>query len=261
MTVRELPTKTDDSLGRVKTDDPDRPFPRVIDLDHEVSFDEVERWKDLLIELAKGGIGTDWRFFDDFFKATADVVWKHTVASAGEINELDGSHADADEGVGWIQLVSPTGADTATLRCDREFVRGDHSPVFRARVKVSADAAHGLPRFGLYSSADAGASAAFLEITGAGSVWRANCASVAGGGSASQTTTVVATPGWHDLRIEVDAGSAVRFYVDDVLISTLITANAMPRAADRMAPYFTTTFGQGSGGSYVIDYVDIRGVR
>lgn len=272
MAMRDIPEKTDDSLGRVKSVDTDRPFPKVFDLDHEVHPDELERMKDAIIANAAGVVDAlDWHFFDDFIKAPT-TIWKQTLAGAGAVAELDGASADADSGVGWVQLSATAGGDAAAIRHDGEFVRGDHSPTFRARVKIPTNAADGLPVIGLYSAADAGATQAVLEVTGAGDVWKATIASDVGTGSTNVTTAVEATAGWHDVRIEVinsaivdgveiEVVKNVKFYVDDVLIATLLGSANVPQGADRMAPRFALTYGQGSGAVIVVDWVDVRGLR
>lgn len=279
MGIETIASKTPESIGLPVVDRP-RALGRVPK--YETSAEEWERFKDALIEgqtaigledgtttdsleaMAHGlnapsagrayYVGPGVGGAEDFFSKPAS--WTEDVAS-GTVTELLASNTDADTGSGWVKLTA-TGVGHTADYFSRHFVRGDHSPVFRARVKLSTTPANCDFVIGLYAL-DAPESYAVLEASGG--FWNALAKSFNNAETVEfATTAVVPTAGWHDIRIEIDDGDEVRYYVDDALAHTF-TGGGVPRTSDQFAVDFFVSRAAGAGGFMVVDWCEVRGTR
>jgi hypothetical protein len=258
MALPIIPTKTDGSLGRVKTMRVSG-FPQTPDLDHDLTPEELERIKDALIQMADvGSLG--WEIVDDF-ASIITPIWLKTESNNGTVIVIDAATSPASsEGFGWIRLrTDSTSGSQAILTHKYELIRGAVNPILRARVKLPANFANATPAIRFAGQSLATVAALLVE---SGGFWQTSTKSNAGTGTQTVTTAVAATTSAIvDIRIEVETGVEVRFYVDDVLIQTNTQANAIPAAADIMAIDMRCTRIASSGGDFFVDWVDARSAR
>lgn len=279
MGIATLPTKSDESLGREKTTPPSDGFERVFDPRYDVSPTEHNRRTDLLVELAEtigledgstaGSIearlpGSDrWRFFDDFHDdPTSNVRWTLVAGGAGSnIGLIPASAAPASaEGMGWCEITS--GGDVASspaIRSLEAIFRRGQGPIFEARVKLPATLANAAFVAGLQFGTDPTYA---LITTKDNGKWEVLIGSdgIPDSDSLELTTPVPAGGGIYTVRIELLAASATaRFYIDNVLVATLLTAT--PLTTEALHAVVRCQRKAGAGGTVYVDYVDIRGER
>jgi hypothetical protein len=263
MALDDLPTQTDESIGREKADRP-RPLPIVYDRRYEVPPDEHNRRTELLIELAKSvGSAASWRVFDDFFEdPTSGVRWTIVAGGAGSSVSIVPASSDpaSVEGGGWCALVSGGDAlSTPAIRwLDPVFRRGQ-GPIFEARVKLPATLANANFIGGFQFGTDPTYA---LITTKDNGKWEVLIGSDAIPAVASQelVTPAPVAGGIYTVRVELLADEATaNFYIDGTLVATLETAT--PEPTEALHAVIRCARKAGAGGTVYVDYVEVRGSR
>ena len=276
MGLTEIPTLVDHSLGRTKVDA--GPIPN---RDKFWPADEINKTRKAIAEMAASlglGDGTtqgtleqlakaindpagarpgSFAWMDDFLNLSSQV-WSQTTAGGGSITNSEGGDpiaSAADGGVGLVYLAGSSGSDVAKLESARTLM-GGHSLRWETRFRTR-DVSEG--SFILGVGEEGGPSWCFLE-KGTLSGWKFWCqSSAAGGGDKFDDVGSIADDTWYELRIEIDAASEARAYVDGALLATL-SAN-VPRAGDILPLLCQYIQDTASGTGIFVDYVDVRGTR
>jgi hypothetical protein len=215
-----------------------------------------EIFRTLALELERGRAGTYYGFSDDFIALTARWTVITAAGGVGAIVQGDDAVAGAGDAVGVFRARVLAGGDSVTL--DDAFPFAPTGDV-QIEIRVRTPSTLGDVTWHVGVNDGAGASYAWIGIVGG--VWQAEANSVTGGGPADVDATAVAgdVNTWHMIRIEIDDGTAARFYLDGVLISTLVAAGAIPRAGDRIGIWVDAAHAAVAGGDLNVDYCDIAG--
>lgn len=209
--------------------------------------------------------------FDDFGEllSTTPNRWILDTGASGSGAIIAADTAPADtRGFGWATLTTANLASSyADLYRRHNLVRGDHNPVFRARVRLPTTFANATTLFGFRELSDL----SYAKIgTNASGEWTAAIKSNAGASTSSLTTipgvTAPSAGGIYDLRIELSGGQSVSFYMkpdggtEELVASADIVShpNSLPDAADVLS-WGARIDRVASTSAIWVDYIDVRG--
>jgi len=213
-----------------------------------------------------GASSAESNLFLDFVANESFLLDDTNSSGTGAVAPVEGGHAEADEGYGILELDTGAGIGLARIEHGTAGVpfhafRGSLSMVAEFRVKFPATPADITFSCG-FDNAGTPASAKVLYAEGVGT-WAFLIESTVGGNTDSEATAIAAVAGWHTLRIEWDAGVEARFYVDDVLVSTLtgVSGDAVPAGADDMTLYIEADTAGATAGAVYADWLRLRQAR
>ena len=190
--------------------------------------------------ISVGALGNSFRvqstFFDDFFEDST-TIYTDLSSGTGAVTILAAGNADADEGFGIVEFDTGAGTGEATIFTANPRFRGSLASVAEFRVKLPATPGDVGFSWGFDDQASSGSSCKVGYAEGA-TDWDFVVESISGTNTDSDLSVTPITSGWQTLRLEWTPGASARFYIDDVLISTLTGAGAVPTADDQMALFF-----------------------
>lgn len=276
--ITSLPTRGDGLLGRLKADF--RPVPQLLNFIQAVEWNTLIGW----VESAAAVIGvsagstagslfqlllsflppkaTGFAFFDDFRESSTNNRWLAVVTGTGTVTDVPALGV-AQDGWGQVSCAVGAGAGTAELRGNVQSTSGAHSPRIRFRFKTPSTFTGISWRGGIRDAA--GVTVAQIGWNSGSASVRYQVGSVTGGGSADAVASGVPTSftvsRWYEGRVEVDSGTEVRFYLDDVLVHTYTTAAGIPRAGDTFSAYSSLVTYVSAALAVLTDWMDLRGTR
>jgi hypothetical protein len=203
---------------------------------------------------------TNFDLFTDLV-TTFDQTSGFTAATTGtgSTSPIAADDTDHDAGIGIVEfIVSTDGTGSVRWDTNNDQFRGSHSVYMEIRVKLPATPGNIAFEVGFDNESDTSAKIGYSEDD---PEWDCAVESGVGADSDSDTATgVTVNAGWQIIRIEVDAGVAARFYVDDSLVTTLGAAG-VPEGADEMDFFIAASQATGSAESMFVDWIRIWGVK
>lgn len=201
--------------------------------------------------------------FLDFLSNESFLLDDTNSSGTGTVSSVSGGDPNADEGYGILEL--DTGAGIGKARNEHgssgtPFLafRGSLKTVAELRVKFPATPSDISFSWGFNDLAGSSCQMSYTE--GAGT-WNTLSESQAGTDADQDATAVAAVAGWNTLRIEWDPGIEARFYANNVLISTIAIANAIPQGNDEMSVHQEADTVGATAGAIYLDWLRITSAR
>lgn len=210
--------------------------------------------------VAVGALGNAFRvqatFFDEFFSGD-NTFYTDGSTGTGAVSPISAGNADADEGLGILEFDTGAAAGLAILSTG-QFFRGSFTTVAEFRVKLPV--VPGDVGFS-WGFDDGSGSSCKVGYAQGETDWDFVVESQDGGSTDSDLDVLPISGGWQTIRLEWIPNSLARLYINDVLLSTLSGAGAIPRADDQMGLFFSVERAAGPASQVYADWVRVIAQR
>lgn len=207
-----------------------------------------------------GALGNSFRvqatFLDEFIGGN-NTYYTDNSTGTGAVASISAGNTDADEGLGILEF--DTGAGMGSARFDTGLIfRGSLAAVIELRFKLPVVPGDVGFEWGLNDLAGSSCRVGYPE---GATDWTFLVESQDGGSSDTAVDVTPISGGWQTIRLEWVPDSLARFYINDLLISTLSGAGAIPRAGDQMALFFDAKRAAGPANQVYADWVRVIAQR
>ena len=206
----------------------------------------------------------DFVLLDDFYKLDLDV-WTKLEDGAGSVAIMigDGSNGFPIQGpsnvAAGVLTMYTTSGDTAGVIDAVKWFNGSFNPVLRARIYSGNDVNYGCFNIGFADdSVLLGSPDNYAILYTDGNYWHTVCYRDGGTGDSEDEVLAASIYTTYDIRIELVPDTEIKFYIDDVLVSTLDATNSVPDLSSKLGRTIELGNSNGENIGAMVDYIDLR---